>query len=214
MSKEKNDWLNWYKKTVEKTVEAGADFYNKAWKNYEALWKEAADHKQGEELLPGMEKAWREYLQWNQQAFQEVMGKAREFFEDGQKKQAPREEAAYQPLELQLSGQAGKRMSSSFNLNNPGESIQEGLFFTSGFFHTRSQAPADITLRIKPTAFTLRPGEDLKVDLHLSIPKATPAGAYRSRVRIEGFEDASFHLLLQVAPPETKKAGPSKKRNT
>mgnify|MGYP006305456641 CR=1 FL=1 len=225
MPNEKNNWLNWYKEAVEKTVEAGADFYNKAWKNYEALWKEAADRRQGEELLPGMEKAWRDYLQWNQNTFQEVMGKAREVFEEGKKPKSPPEEPAYRPLELQLSGQAGKRMTSSFNLNNPGERIQEGLFFISGFFpasqaspgeagrHTRSKEPADITLKIKPTAFTLHPGEDLKVDLQLSIPKATPPGAYRSRVKIEGFEDASFHLLLQVAPPEEKKISPPKKRS-
>lgn len=213
--KNSTDWLKWWQTAVEDSLKTNADLLNKAWQQYMDLFQADASKKSapaGQDWTSFLQN----YAQYNAQLADQYMKAYEDWVKNvlnsGQKTAPPpppppsSERAAAPPLELQLSGTPGQKISASFSLNNDGVHKQSGLFFKSAFFSYETGEPVDLELKVHPPAVGILPGQSQQIDLNLALPRTIPPGQYRSQLSIQGFEDASFVLLLEVKekPKRTK----------
>lgn len=213
--KNPTDWLKWWQTAVEDSLKTNADFLNQAWQQYMDLFKADASSA-STSSTPDWSSFLHNYAQYNAQLADQYM----KTYEDWVKNvlnasqtnpsapppSAESDRSVPGPLELKLSGTPGQKISASFNLNNDGIHKQSGLFFKSAFFSYDTGEPVDLELKISPPAVGVLPGQSQQIDLQLTLPKTIQAGQYRSQMSIQGFEDASFVLLLEVKekPKRTK----------
>jgi hypothetical protein len=208
--KNSTDWLKWWQNAVEDSLKTNSDFLNQAWQQYMALFKTDAS-KTSASTGQDWTSFLRNYAEYNAQLADKYMKAYEDWVKDvlnTSQKQEPApapappppssERSAAPPLELQLSGTPGQKISASFNLNNDGVHKQSGLFFKSAFFSYETGEPVDLELKINPPAVGILPGQSQQIDLHLALPRTVKPGQYRSQLSIQGFEDASFVLLLEV----------------
>ena len=113
---------------------------------------------------------------------------------------------------IRLSGKAGETIHTSFSLESSEAGVRNGKIQATDFIREETGKPATrIKTSFKPATFSLQPGASQTIELILKSPKNQAAGTYRSAVSVEGFEDARFHLLLDLQPaPRAAKASAKK----
>jgi hypothetical protein len=99
---------------------------------------------------------------------------------------------------IKLSGTPGETVTTSFRLNSGNPLAQQGTFVPSYFISGIDHTPTKLRPKFEPTAFDLSSGEPLVVHISIKIFKNAQPGWYKSRVEVEGVENAGFDILLEV----------------
>ena len=121
--------------------------------------------------------------------------------------------AAAEAYVIRLAGKAGEAIHTSFSLESSESAVRNGRMQVADFIREETGKKASrIKATFKPASFTLQPGASQTIELKLESPKNQAAGIYRSSVSVDGFEDASFHLLLELEAAAKASASAAKKK--
>lgn len=102
--------------------------------------------------------------------------------------------------QLNLSVRQGQQASGSFYLNTQNSQSQTGRFYFDAFVDGSGGKKADLTMVLSPAAFTLYPGQNLKIDLQVAATNLVPPGEYTTAILLQGEASGKFDLVVQVLP--------------
>ena len=116
---------------------------------------------------------------------------------------APTEEP---PYDIKVVGKPGELCQTAFLLKSDRTEPVDVRFVHSGFVDIYSGQMLDLPVVFEPLSFTLHPKENVRVIIGLPLPEAARPGHYHMVIRLDGYPEMSFRLLLEVSSETTKEA--------